>query len=249
MAVRTTNRPSIRLSLLPLALGLIATAGCSYFDAPDPTAEQINLMAGESVEVVQEAEMPSAPIEPITFDAVAQASSNSNVQVYGFGENGGILTPISSTSPRTSSSSSSVEVFPLDGAPVIAPSMPAAVPVVPVTTAAPIVPSSNGNTRIYFEHGSANLNAQDKAVLNNVSQAIGNRPVKVVGYASTEAEVSDPVTRKAVNLRESLNRAYAVAKDLIGQGVPAEQIETIGMGENVSSASASDARRVEIQPQ
>lgn len=238
----------MRTKIFITPLVLLLTAGCSYFDAPEADAPKVDLMAQEEISSVQVA-------DPLSSNEIATNVSSGNVQVLGLDNvYSGDVTPLSSA--RASSANPSVEVFSLDGgyapAPIAAASVNAApsAPLTPVTSAAPVAAVSNsGATKIYFEHGSANLSAQDKAVLNNVSQIIGGRPVKVVGYASTEAQVSDPKTRQAVNLRESLNRAYAAAKELIVQGVPSEQIETVGMGENAPASSADDARRVEIQPQ
>lgn len=235
--------------LLPLAFVVLLSSGCSYFDKPDPASGQIDLMAEDAVEQV-----PAR--EPITFDDIAQASSNKDVQLFSLdGAPVNVLAPASSASGRSTLSNPSVEVFPLDGGLVPAPvalqpvsSSPAAAPVTPVDVA-PSSPSTSGVTRIFFSHDSSSLNAQDEALLRNVSTTVGGRPIKVVGHASSESSVADPIRRKMVNLRKSLDRAYAVSKSLIGKGVPAEQIETIGVGENVPAANSASARRVEISAQ
>lgn len=258
--MRTTEKPYFLFSLTPIILGIMSMTACSsYFDAPDPQSPQIDLM-GDETAVVDNTANNTPAAEPLTFDEIAGAVSNSNVKVFGMEqvEPSTLQAPAGYSAPRPINVTPNVQVFPLDGgaAPVVptysssSPFKPSAAPVMKVVESNPAVSPIAGDTatRIYFGHGSATLSAQDEIVLNNVSQSLGNRPVRVVGYSSTDAEVSDPVVRKQVNLRESLNRAYAAAKALIAQGVPAANIETVGMGENSGSANASDARRVEIQP-
>ena len=70
--------------------------------------------------------------------------------------------------------------------------------------------------------------------------------VRVEGHASTNAGTNDPIRARILNLKESMNRAYAVSRTLIEEGVPAEKIKTIGYGDTVPAGSEDQQRRVDI---
>ncbi|MCB1532454.1 MAG: OmpA family protein [Alphaproteobacteria bacterium] len=255
------------MSPLSLFAAAVLLAGCSYFDAPDPTAQQIDLMNGGNAQAREDV----SNLNIQGYDDVAGAVSTSQVQLYGFDGQAAPVSPARISSGQGSSMKPSVEVFPLGGGAPYAmrepiSSMPAAAPVTPVEmdgghvgmepimehgAPAPVINSvsTNGAARIYFPYDSSTLSGQDEQVLDEIAQRVSGRNVRVVGYASSEASINDPITRKMVNLRKSLDRAYAVSKGLIGKGVPAESIETVGYGENVTGAGSAEARRVEIQPQ
>jgi outer membrane protein OmpA-like peptidoglycan-associated protein len=111
--------------------------------------------------------------------------------------------------------------------------------------------------RIYFEHDSAQLSESDVRVITELAQLYNtNRgsALSVEGHASTASSISDPVRRKEVNLKISMERAYSVARALMHSGVPAGAIRTVAWGEEVpaSGNSAMDieaaSRRVEVFP-
>jgi flagellar motor protein MotB len=108
---------------------------------------------------------------------------------------------------------------------------------------------------ILFSSGSATLSDAGEAQLNRIAgdlrSTYGGMPVRVYGYTD-----SDPITRSAElwedNLDLSANRAMAVTRYLRSRGIPAEDIETIAMGQtNPVASNSNDAgkeqnRRVEI---
>lgn len=111
--------------------------------------------------------------------------------------------------------------------------------------------------RIYFDHGSADLDTQDVQKIASIGQkynANQGNIISVEGHASERAEVDDPRKRKEINLKVSMDRAYAVARALIYNGIPANSIRTVAWGEErppeqIEGMDAeSAARRVEIHP-
>lgn len=104
-------------------------------------------------------------------------------------------------------------------------------------------------SRIYFQYGSDKLDANDKAVLKKTAEAAKFAPVdrvRVEGHASVDSQVKDPIRARILNLEESMNRAYAVSRGLIQQGVPAEKIKTVAWGDTVPAGSREAQRRVDI---
>jgi OOP family OmpA-OmpF porin len=111
-------------------------------------------------------------------------------------------------------------------------------------------------TSIYFPHGSAKLDASKKKVIEEVAKTqLETNPtslIEVEGHASTRAQVSDPVERRILNLKMSMDRAFQVSSQLIRDGVPATAIKTTIYGDthpvaaqNGLSEEASN-RRVDI---
>lgn len=108
---------------------------------------------------------------------------------------------------------------------------------------------------ILFASGRAVLTSKGKAALgrivNDIKRTYAGMPVRVFGHTD-----SDPikVSRKlwADNLDLSANRAMAVTRYLIRNGIKPGNIETIGMGAarpiagNASAAGKAGNRRVEI---
>ncbi|MBU0859741.1 MAG: OmpA family protein, partial [Alphaproteobacteria bacterium] len=70
--------------------------------------------------------------------------------------------------------------------------------------------------------------------------------------ASSRAEVSDPVERRILNLKMSMDRAFRVSSDLIRSGVPATAIKTTVYGDTRpagpmdSKDGEAASRRVDI---
>ncbi len=236
-------------------------SGCSYFDAPEPETQKIDLMAEQALEQERQ------PIQDIDFMTAANNASGSNVEVFSFDQpsaQGSILSPTAGGSARSSMSNPSVEVFPLDGAPAPrpavvapapAPAVSAPVPAVPVAPvqierggqvdgSAVMAPAANADARIYFAHGSSNLSARDNSVISGVAGAHNGGVVKVSAFSSARSRITDPIKRKVANLKMSMDRAFAVSKRLIMGGVPAERIETAAYGE-MHNTQAMDGLSVE----
>ena len=109
--------------------------------------------------------------------------------------------------------------------------------------------------RIYFDHGSTDLDTQDVQRIATIGQkynANQGNIISVEGHASERADIDDPVKRKEANLKVSMDRAYAVARALIYNGIPASAIRTVAWGEERPPEQTegmdeeSAARRVEI---
>jgi outer membrane protein OmpA-like peptidoglycan-associated protein len=165
-----------------------------------------------------------------------------------------------------------VEVYPLDDAmaavintPISSASADAPMTLTPFPEKEGVIPGRGGNAVavatpggvpavVYFAHDSVSLNQKDLA---QISELVRNyepdavRDISVAGHASVQSSITDPVQRKIVNLKVSMDRAFAVARALIESGVPPERIETRAYGET-RPPGLSDmpidvaSRRVEI---
>lgn len=110
--------------------------------------------------------------------------------------------------------------------------------------------------KVYFAHDSSNLDHQAGDIIARILEYYRDSGggLSIEGHASVNANISDPVRRKIVNLKVSMNRAFAVAKYLIEKGVPAESIRTVAWGEVRPPSGTNSmnlekaARRVEIIP-
>ncbi len=125
------------------------------------------------------------------------------------------------------------------------------------------VPMGNGGadiyqdaiSRIYFSHGGKAINAAGREVAGHVGQQCrggGCGLVKVEGHASTRAEAKDEVQRRIINLKISMDRAMAVMRQLVRDGVPAGSIQVTAHGDRVPPTvvpggdAEAASRRVEI---
>lgn len=101
----------------------------------------------------------------------------------------------------------------------------------------------------YFDFDKYNLKPAGKEALNKLISEMGNMnsiaKIKVVGY-------TDSIGTKQYNLGLSKRRAHTVAEYLIAHNIPADKIETIGMGEadpvasNKTAAGRAKNRRVVV---
>ncbi|MDP6390185.1 MAG: OmpA family protein [Alphaproteobacteria bacterium] len=107
---------------------------------------------------------------------------------------------------------------------------------------------------IYFRDGSAAITKADVDVLVTVAQVYSQTggTIRVVGHSSRNVRTLNPARMKAVNFKVSLDRANAVATELIRQGVPENRIEVVAQGANqpiyAESTATGEAanRRAEI---
>lgn len=116
------------------------------------------------------------------------------------------------------------------------------------SASAPYLP---GNTQIYFGHGSSRLSGNDEQKLEQVAEQAKFSPVdriSVEGHASTRANTGDPVTDRVVNLKQSMDRTFAVSRSLLRKGVPAEKIRATSWGDtrNPPGMPEDQTRRVDI---
>jgi outer membrane protein OmpA-like peptidoglycan-associated protein len=105
-----------------------------------------------------------------------------------------------------------------------------------------------GRSGVNFASGSATLDQPSQVVLNSVAATINQVPgaqVQIVGYTD-----SDGTTES--NLTLSQERADAVKTYLVGQGVPADSLTTLGKGEadpiapNDTPENKAKNRRIEL---
>lgn len=99
-----------------------------------------------------------------------------------------------------------------------------------------------------FETNSAILTSSAKSLLNpyvTYLKANANKSVKVIGH-------TDSVGKASSNQRLSLKRANSVKNYLVSQGIAANRIDAVGMGEkspvanNNTAAGRAENRRVEL---
>lgn len=110
-------------------------------------------------------------------------------------------------------------------------------------------------TDVLFAAGQGTLTAEGKKALNKIVGDLkgpyANLPVRVYGYTDIDP-ISKTKKQWQDNLDLSANRAMAVTRYLISNGIKADRIETIGMGEThpIASNATKDGkaknRRVDV---
>ena len=107
-----------------------------------------------------------------------------------------------------------------------------------------------GDNQIFFRNGSSRLGSGDMRKLSNVAEQAKFAPVNrvtVAGYASKPTQAgSHTVEGHILNLKESMNRSFAVSKTLMRKGVPAEKIKTVSWGSTKATGNNSQDRRVDV---
>ena len=112
----------------------------------------------------------------------------------------------------------------------------------------PPADSAPAPLKLYFDSGSAQVRAQDIAMLDRAARAFrdGNPIVMIVSGSA------DAVGDAASNLRISQQRAEAVLRGLVARGIPVERFQILAKGESEPAVAApaghaeSANRRVEI---
>lgn len=117
-------------------------------------------------------------------------------------------------------------------------------------------PAQTGNAAavVRFKAGSANLTSAGRRQLREVAGMFRQRggAIRVEGHASSRTRNMDPVQHHLVNFNVSLNRANAVAAELVRQGVPAQSVFVAAMSDSqplfyeVMPAGDAGNQRVEI---
>lgn len=107
-----------------------------------------------------------------------------------------------------------------------------------------------GGNQIFFTHGSSRLGGGDRSKLSSVAEQAKFAPVNrvtVAGYASQPTQAgSQSVEGHILNLKESMNRTFAVSRELMHKGVPAEKIKAVSWGSTKSTGSEQQDRRVDV---
>lgn len=128
-------------------------------------------------------------------------------------------------------------------------------PQVPGTSSAgaPIL-AGNAAATVRFKAGSARLTAAGRREVRKIAGMYRQRggAIRVEGHASSRTRNMDPVQHHLVNFNVSLNRANAVANELVRQGVPAQSVFVAAMSDSrplfyeVMPAGDAGNQRVEI---
>jgi outer membrane protein OmpA-like peptidoglycan-associated protein len=109
---------------------------------------------------------------------------------------------------------------------------------------------TDSGANIFFGYGSDALDAADMEVIYGLTshQALDAAPMILIeGYASSKSDSKDPIRARFLNLKESMNRAFAVSRALIEKGIPADKITTIGRGDTCTAGQGEAAdRRVDV---
>jgi len=79
---------------------------------------------------------------------------------------------------------------------------------------------------IHFNNGSAALSRRDRQIIANALQLKKERGgrIHIVGHASSRTRLTDPVRHKMVNFKVSVDRADAIARELMRLGVKKEEL-------------------------
>ncbi len=106
-------------------------------------------------------------------------------------------------------------------------------PEVPVTAAPPGAAAIGLVGVIYFAHGSARLDANDRSVLRDIVALQRERGgvIRVVGHASAHTEVMGQVKHRLTNFEISLERANAVAAQIVALGADKGQVRAEAKGD------------------
>ncbi len=256
--------------LLPLLLG-----GCSYFD----TSEHEELRVSKSVEDIEVIEEPVIAPAPITAAEAIVRNTDGRVQVFDldgpaqqapYYDARATAQPMpvqplnaSAPVPRVFAANPSVEIFPFEDfapTPIAAPmqaSPPPPVEQVMRHEEDYVAVEGHGGNKVivYFGHDSTALSqaalSKVQSVASQFNQASGGG-ITVEGHSSVKANYDDAAQRKIVNLKISMDRAFAVARSLIQSGVPADFVRVMAWGDvrppmQTDGKTAEDAaRRVEI---
>lgn len=143
--------------------------------------------------------------------------------------------------------------------PIAAPMPPAAAQTAPAVTRGDSSKTVAGTPIprsfvVHFRGGAADVAAADRALLREVVQIYKstNAPLRIVGHASHGTRERDGFGQQVTNLRISLQRAEAVASELVKLGVPREAMTVTGVSDNEplydesTQAGIAGNRRAEI---
>jgi len=167
----------------------------------------------------------------------------------------------------SNASNGDVTVYSLDGAPPaitprIQPNMtPPPVMVAPLNNniyqrpanpprMAKLGSGTGADEQIFFKFGSSRLGSVDKQKISKFSEEAKFAPINhvtVEGYASRPTQAGKgTVESHILNLKESMNRSFAVSKSLMRNGLPAEKIKTVSYGSVKATGDGVYDRRVDM---
>jgi len=101
---------------------------------------------------------------------------------------------------------------------------------------------------IRFGDGSSTLGATERDIVRQLAAIHAERggKIRLVGHASRPAGSMETTNQQLVNFNISLDRATAVAEELIRLGVPSNEVVVEAAGDNQASADAAQDRRVDV---
>lgn len=101
---------------------------------------------------------------------------------------------------------------------------------------------------IRFGDGSSALGAVERDIVRQLAAIHAERggTIRLVGHASRAAGGMETGSQELVNFNISLDRATAVAAELIRQGVPSSVVVVEAAGDSQASADAAQDRRVDV---
>ncbi|MEM7651259.1 MAG: OmpA family protein [Pseudomonadota bacterium] len=253
--------------------------GCSYFDTSDHAPLETNAsgsnlsgLEGQPVDlekVIQDSTGGSVQIFSFdddvsalegapAYDPLAQAPTTLSVSssdVAAVPPTPVMREPIGRVAVY--SADPSVQIFPFDDLPPVTSSIASELPPSQPMREEEFVAVNDVNGEkviVYFNHDSATLGQNALAKLDGVAQRFNtaSRGITVEGHASIRANYNDAAQKRVVNLKVSMDRAFAVASALIQRGVPAEAIRVMAWGDTQPARELDGkteeeaARRVEI---
>jgi outer membrane protein OmpA-like peptidoglycan-associated protein len=126
-----------------------------------------------------------------------------------------------------------------------------------VSTPAPTITATGYQSLvaiIRFDSGSSVLDADDRRIVKELAEAYRERGgrIRLAGYASRDHGGADDTDEMLINFNMSVDRAVAVADELVRQGVASDNIEIDAKGDaasvQVASGELDEAgqRRVEV---
>ncbi len=109
---------------------------------------------------------------------------------------------------------------------------------------------STADEQLFFKFGSSRLGSIDKQKIASFADKAKFAPVNhitVEGYASTKTQAGEgTIESHILNLKESMNRSFAVSKSLMQNGLPAEKIKTVSYGATKATGDDRFDRRVDM---
>lgn len=267
---------SLLSRILCISCASFALVGCSYFDtgetvsleAAKPTMPETAVYTPQPVDlagVVYENTRGSVELFDLGSPVYESASVWQDTSVSSFHAVDVAPVPVvpvqrgyAAVPAGIVSGDPSVEIFPFDDLSVQPMSAQMVVPVAASADVPDYVRLGAGDgdkVIVYFDHDSAILTQKALEEISGVAEAFNaasGRTLSVEGHASVRANYNDAAHRKIVNLKISMDRAFAVARDLVAKGVPADVIRVTAWGEalpaqNLDGKTPEEAaRRVEI---
>ncbi|MEM9683082.1 MAG: OmpA family protein [Pseudomonadota bacterium] len=220
--------PTIPVTAAPVAAAPTAAA-------PTPTPQQVASTPRVSPPPV------AAPPADGGFGA-RQAAAASAAPVAAVAPTRAAPRPTSAQSPTTAVSQQRVASAP-----------PAATPAPQASSEPRAVLKTIQVATIYFNDGSSRLSANDRSVVGQVADAARRTGglLRIIGHASMAAG-GDADRAAAVNYKVSLDRANAVAGELLRNGIPVNQMQVRGEGDQnpiyaeSAATGAAGNRRTEV---